>query len=41
MANLCVGGTEAVALSVNENADPTVRTDHIAAIPRLHRPPAQ
>ena len=28
------------AQGVNENADPDVRTDHLAAIPRLH-PPGQ
>lgn len=40
VANICVTSPiDGVALSVNENADPDVRTDHIAAIPRLHPPP--
>jgi len=38
VANLFVSA-EGVAFSVNENADPTVRSDHIAAIPHLHSSP--
>mmetsp|Transcript_3733 Transcript_3733/g.8716 ORF Transcript_3733/g.8716 Transcript_3733/m.8716 type:complete len:338 (+) Transcript_3733:44-1057(+) len=39
VANLCiVSPIDGVAFSVNENADPDVRTDHLAAIPRLHAP---
>lgn len=38
--NICVASpVDGVSLSVNENADPDVRTDHIAAIRRLHPPP--
>jgi len=35
VANLLVG-TDGVSLSVNENADPTVREDHMAAISRFN-----
>eukprot|EP00439_Symbiodinium_sp_Y106_P076094 s563_g15.t1 len=39
VANLCiVSPADGVSFSVNENADPDVRTDHLAAIPRLHPP---
>ncbi|CAE7263096.1 unnamed protein product [Symbiodinium microadriaticum] len=41
VANLCiVSPADGVSFSVNENADPDVRTDHLAAIPRLHPPGA-
>mmetsp|Transcript_30128 Transcript_30128/g.70269 ORF Transcript_30128/g.70269 Transcript_30128/m.70269 type:complete len:367 (-) Transcript_30128:121-1221(-) len=41
VVNICVESpADGISLSVNENADPDVRVDHIAAIAKLHRPPA-